>query len=414
MPWGGRGEPFNDRNGVRVLSTLGRALRGYTFTIVGIAIGVAGLVALGAMSERIVRFIEGGDRFVLGQISVAGRGMGMGTGFTAGGLLPAATLRAVAAVPGVGAVQAQVMLPLNPSTSQFMTLTKELVLGIDLSIPMPNRHYPVLPVQAGRFLREGDRRMAVVGAAFATSRGVTVGSRLVLEGQPYEVVGVLERMLTAPDRFVIVPIGDAREQWVAKDTLLRTLLASGAAALTAADLNTGAAVGWQEGDDPDAVARRIAERVAGVQVQIPSELSRLLRSSTALFSALLVGIGVLGLLIGGLSVANTVAAAVFERIRDFGVKRALGATDAQLGREVLGEALGVTLTGGLGGLALAIALGAAIDAWAGRTGQQLFLFSHRLVLGALVFSVLLGAAAAVYATMRIVQLSPAEAIRRGA
>ncbi|HKQ61710.1 MAG TPA: hypothetical protein VJS92_10480, partial [Candidatus Polarisedimenticolaceae bacterium] len=67
-----------------------RLLRGYVFTVVGIGIGVAGLVSLGAMSERIVRFIEGGDRFVLGQISVAGRGMGMGTGFTAGGLLPAA------------------------------------------------------------------------------------------------------------------------------------------------------------------------------------------------------------------------------------------------------------------------------------------------------------------------------------
>ena len=69
------------------------AVRRYAFTIVGIAIGVAGLVALGAMAERIVRFIEGGDRFVLGQISVAGRGMGMGAGFTGGGLLPARVLR---------------------------------------------------------------------------------------------------------------------------------------------------------------------------------------------------------------------------------------------------------------------------------------------------------------------------------
>ena len=39
-----------------------RQLRRYVFTVVGIAIGVAGLVSLGAMGERIVRFIEGGDR----------------------------------------------------------------------------------------------------------------------------------------------------------------------------------------------------------------------------------------------------------------------------------------------------------------------------------------------------------------
>jgi len=391
-----------------------KTLRGYAFTIAGIAIGVAGIVTLGAMAERIVRFIEGGDRFVLGQISVAGRGMGMGTGFTAGGLLPAASLRAIAEVPGVSGVQAQVMLPLNPSTSQFMTLTQELILGVDLTVPTPNRQYPQLPVGEGRYLRQGDRRVAVVGASFAASHGLRVGGRLPLEGEPFQVVGVLQRTLTAPDRFVVVPIEDAREQWIAKDRMLRTLLASGAAALNAPDLNTGAAVGWREGDDPDVVARRIAERVPGVNVQLPSELSQLLRSSTAFFSALLFGMGVLAFVIGGLSLANTVAAAVFERIRDFGVKRALGATDLQLGGEVLGESLAVTLTGGAVGVALAMLLGTAVDGWVARTGQQLFLFSGRLLGGALVFSVLLGAAAATYATVRVVRLSPAEAIRRGA
>jgi putative ABC transport system permease protein len=391
-----------------------RLLRSYAFTAAGIAIGVAGLVALGAMGERIMRFIEGGDRFVLGQISVAGPGMGMGAGFTAGGLLPAAKLQAIAEVPGVSGVQPQVMLPLNPSTSQFMTLTHELVLGVDLSVPTPNRHYPTLPVRAGRFLRAGDRHAAVIGASFASSRGLDVGSRLTLEGQGYEVIGVLERMLTAPDRFVIVPIEDAREQWVAKDALLRTLLASGAAALTAADLNTGAAVGWRDGEDPDALAQRIRAEVPGVNVQLPRELSSLLRSSTTFFSALVVGIAALGLVIGGLSVANTVAAAVFERLRDFGIKRALGATDAQLGREVLGEALAVTGSGGLAGIILAIALGVAIDQWSGVRGQQLFLFSPRLVGGALLFSVLLGGLAALYATLRVARLSPAEAMRRGA
>src|SRR6266566_3596880 len=353
-----------------MLTSLRRALRGYLFTIAGIAIGVAGIVALGAMAERIVRFIDGGDRFVLGQISVAGRGMGMGAGFTAGGLLPAAAIEAIRKVEGVAGVQPQVMLPLNPSTSQFMTLTQELVIGMDLSVPSPNRHYRTLPVQAGRFLREGDRRKAVVG--------------------------VLERMLTAPDRFVVVAIQDAREQWVAKDRLLRTVLASGGVALRAQDLNTGAAVGWRDGADPDVVARRIRDQVAGVNVQIPSELSSLLRQSTAFFSALLVGIGLLAFVIGGLSLANTVAAAVFERIRDFGVKRALGATDWQLGREILAEALAVTLSGGALGVLLAMVLGLAIDGWARRSGQQLFLFSPRLLGGALVFSVLLGAAAAAY------------------
>ena len=385
--------------------------RGYLFTVLGIAVGVAGLVALGAMAERISRFIEGGDRFVLGQISVAGEGMGMGAGFTAGGLLRAAKIAEIARVPGVAAAQPQVMLPLKTTTSQFLTLTQELVLGTDVSVPMVNRNYRELPVRAGRFLQAGDRGVAVLGTDFAAARKLGVGGRLEVAGLSWRIVGVLDKTLTAPDRFAMVTIEDARDLWLRRDPLLVQLF--GAGGLGRGDLNSGAAVAWQPGEDPDAVARRIQESVAGVNVTIPGEVSRLLKESTAFFSALLLGIGALGLVIGGLSLSNTVTAAVFERIRDFGIKRALGATDLHLLREVLGEALGVSLTGGAAGVAIALGIGWLVDLRILRDGQQVFLFSPRLLLFALVFSVVLGALAAAYATLRIAHLSPAEAIRRG-
>ena len=387
--------------------------RGYLFTILGIAVGVAGLVALGAMAERIMRFIDGGDRFVRGQISVAGEGMGMGTGFTAGGLLHAAKIAEIARVPGVAAVQPQVMLPLRTTTSQFLTLTQELILGMDLAVPLSNRNFRELPVRAGRFLQPGDRGAVVVGSDFSASRGLAVGGRLELSGVGFTVVGVLDKTLTAPDRFAIVPIEDARDLWLRRDPLLIQLFGAGGR-LRRSDLNSGAAVAWVDGEDPDELARRIQRTVAGVNVTIPSELSRLLRESTAFFSALLFGIGALGLVIGGLSLSNTVAAAVFERVRDFGIKRALGATDVHLLREVLGEALVVSLSGAAAGVALAMAIGWTVDARVLRQGQQLFLFSPRLLLFSLGFAVLLGALAAGYATLRIARLSPAEAIRRGA
>jgi ABC-type antimicrobial peptide transport system permease subunit len=64
------------------------------------------------------------------------------------------------------------------------------------------------------------------------------------------------------------------------------------------------------------------------------------------------------------------------------------------------------------GVGLALAVGSLVDARG--EGQQLFLFSPRLLGFSLGFSVVLGALAATYATLRIVRLSPAEAIRRGA
>jgi ABC-type antimicrobial peptide transport system permease subunit len=386
--------------------------RGYGFTVLGIAVGMAGLVALGAMAERISRFIDGGDRFVLGQISVAGEGMGMGAGFTAGGLLPAARIAEIAKVPGVAVVQPQVMLPISTSTSHFLTLTQELLMGVDPGVPQANRHYRTLAMRAGRALASGDRGVVVLGSDFAASRKLDVGGVLPVGALEFKVVGILDKTLTAPDRFAMVSLEDARDVWLRRDPMLFRVFGGGG--LTRADLNSGAAVAWKEDVEPDDLARRIQAAVPGVNVTVPGELSKLLRSSTAFFSALLIGIGTLALVIGGLSLANTVTAAVFERIRDFGVKRALGATDLQLLREVLGEALGVSLWGVGIGVALALAIGAAVDSRTLREGQQLFFFSPRLLGFTFVFGLLLGGLAAAYATLRIARLSPAEAIRRGA
>ena len=387
--------------------------RGYGFAVAGIAVGMAGLVALGALADRISRFIDGGHRFVLGQISVAGAGIGTGAGFTAGGLLRRQTIEAIRRVPGVAAIQAQVMLPLNPGTSELFSVNQELVLGVDLGVPSPNRNYPTSPIAEGRALVPTDRGRVMVGAELAAGRALRSGSRLRIGERDFEVVGVLERLLTAPDRFAVLPIEDARELWLALDPTLRALFGAGGV-LAREDLNTGAAVGWADGVEPDALAARIRREVAGVNVAAPGEVARQLAASTAFFSWLMAGIAGIGLLIGGLSLSNTVAASTFERIRDFGIKQALGATDLQLLGEVLRESLAVSLGGGLLGTALAVLLGSAVDARAARAGQELFLFSGRLVAFALGFAVVLGAVAGAYATVRILRVPPAEAIRRGA
>ena len=137
--------------------------RGYLFTVLGIAVGVAGLVALGAMAERITRFIDGGDRFVLGQISVAGEGMGMGTGFTAGGLLRASKIEQIARVPGVAAVQGQVCS--RDPTRRVLTLTG-----------LPGRSAGACPIEfrelpVSRAFSAGRSRVAVSAPTFAASAG---------------------------------------------------------------------------------------------------------------------------------------------------------------------------------------------------------------------------------------------------
>lgn len=399
-----------DRRGRRLA---GLWPRGYLFAVTGIAVGMAGLVALGGLAERIGRFLDGGHRFVLGQVSVAGAGIGTGAGFTAGGLLPLRTIEAIRGVAGVRHVQPQVMLPLDPASSELFTVNQELILGLDLAVPNPNRSYPGFPVARGRFLVSGERGRVVLGADLAAARRLGPGGRLKAGDRDLEVVGVLERLLTAPDRWAIVPLEDGRDILVGLDPALRALVTAGAP-FGRGDLNTGAAVSWTDGVDPDELAARIRREVPGVNAVPPGEVARRLAAATAFFSWLLGGVGAIGLLVGGLSLSNTVAASTFERIRDFGIKQALGATDLQLVGEVVRESLAVSLWGGLGGTALAVAAGTLADARAARAGQQLFLFSGRLLGFALVFAAGLGVIAGSYAAARILRVPPAEAIRRGA
>ena len=73
----------------------------------------------------------------------------------------------------------------------------------------------------------------------------------------------------------------------------------------------------------------------------------------------------------------------------------------------------MSLGGGVLGMLLALGGGTLADLRAARSGQQLFLFSGRLLGGVLVFAGALGAIAGLYATARILRVPPAEAIRRG-
>ena len=193
----------------------------------------------------------------------------------------------------MAAVQAQVMLPLNPTTSQFLTLTQELVLGIDPATPMPNRQFRELPGAERPFPARrttgGSRWWAPTSRPRRSSRWAA-GSSWPPD-VPSRWSGCSTRRSPRPDRFAIVPLDDARDLWLRRDPLLVQRLRRAAPAWAAAISTPGAAVAWADGVDPDALARRIQAGVPGVNVTIPGELSRLLRQSTAFFSALLFGMG---------------------------------------------------------------------------------------------------------------------------
>jgi len=125
------------------------------------------------------------------------------------------------------------------------------------------------------------------------------------------------------------------------------------------------------------------------------------------------GISLVALTVGGLLVANTVMMSVYERIREFGVMRALGARRGFIFRLVLLEALLLALMGGLLGLGVGSLASSAINLYTlDQVGLALSAVTARLSLFALGIALLLGLTAGLLPAYNASRIPVVEALGR--
>src|SRR5262249_25243706 len=137
----------------------------------------------------------------------------------------------------------------------------------------------------------------------------------------FTVVGILNSAGTAPDSFAYISVADA--QMLFKDVLPVTVRGSIDTTMT-----EGITVYGKPGTsvaDLYHIADQINQQVPEVKAIRPSDLVRSYRSGGATFTAITTAAAVLALVIGGLSVVNTMIMAVIERYREIGLKKAVGA-----------------------------------------------------------------------------------------
>jgi putative ABC transport system permease protein len=103
--------------------------------------------------------------------------------------------------------------------------------------------------------------------------------------------------------------------------------------------------------------------------------------------------------------------AVTERVREIGLKKAVGAHTGHILREYLLEATLIGLLGGLVGYGLGVALTTMLDAAGRASNLDLFLVTPTLTILALGFAVVLGALAGVIPAFRAARLDPVTALR---
>jgi putative ABC transport system permease protein len=139
----------------------------------------------------------------------------------------------------------------------------------------------------------------------------------------------------------------------------------------------------------------------------------------SLMQALLGSVGGLALLVAALGVANTMMMAIYERTREIGVLKALGASRREIRAMFTVEAGLIGLIGGFFGLILGTLLGRLVDWIAHRyliaegvTGVgQLSVVPLWLALGSLAFAALIGIVAGLYPASRAAKLDPVTALR---
>ncbi len=258
----------------------------------------------------------------------------------------------------------------------------------------------------GRALTPADVGGAVVGYDLVDKLGAEVGGQITVRGEQFTVIGILDKTLTAPDTEVFLTLPDAQRLYydnVAGETLRD--------AYQPQDLVTSFVVYPTAGTDPEALAIAIDQAVPGVIAMGPSGFQEQIASVTSIFNAILYGIAIIALFVGGLSVVNTMTMSVTERTREIGVRKAIGASDGQIVRQFLAESSVIGLIGGASGLFLGwLAATVADKVLAGRN-LDLFFVSPRLAIGSVLFAVLLGLVSGLYPSLHASRLRPVLALR---
>ncbi|MBW7995710.1 MAG: FtsX-like permease family protein [Candidatus Glassbacteria bacterium] len=160
-----------------------------------------------------------------------------------------------------------------------------------------------------------------------------------------------------------------------------------------------------------AVIRRILERRhhnnKDFDIVIPFELLKQEEKERRIYNIVLGSIAAISLLVGGIGIMNIMLASVLERTREIGIRRALGAKRHDIQIQFLLESVGLSLVGGLIGIALGIILSVIV----GNIGDFSSIVSPLHVLLAFVVSGGVGVASGTVPARRAASIDPIEALR---
>jgi putative ABC transport system permease protein len=235
----------------------------------------------------------------------------------------------------------------------------------------------------------------VLGAAAAQRLGIGgAGPQVLVGNRWFTVVGVLAAVPLAPELDSAALIG-----WPAAGTYLGFDGHPTTVYTRSADAHVEAVRGVLG-------ATANPEAPNEVEVSRPSDALAARQATDRTFTALLLGLGAVALLVGGIGVANTMVISVLERRAEIGLRRSLGATRGHVRTQFVAESLLLSLLGGVAG----VLLGGAVTAGYALVQDWPAVVPVWVLGGGVAATVLIGALAGWYPAIRASRLPPTEAL----
>jgi len=374
-----------------------RKMRAF-LTIFGIAIGVFALVVMGSIAEKLTLLVDGGVQYYQGKVVVFPKVTNSSTS-----LLSIDRQRDLEKIHGVAAVSAQVSANLTTETATVSFGPAAAVGGSDGRGDSYEKFK--ITYSDGRALKPTENGKVAVGSDLVKKLGAVVGGTVKIRDKYYEVVGIANKTLTTPDTTVFMTLPDAQK--IAADDLPDVIKNS----VNSATLVSDFAVYPQDGEQPSVVAAAVKRKIDGVEAYTSTEFEQQIKAPLQVFTSIIYAIGAISLLVGGLSVINTMTMSVSERTREIGIRKAIGASDGQVMAQFVAESAVIGLLGGLGGLAFGLIVAALGNAAGAASGQALFLVTTRLMVISVAFAVFLGVISGLYPAWHAARLNPVAALR---
>ncbi len=396
-------------------------------TVFGIVVGIFALTVLGGLSARLTQQVNGAKAWYTSKISVVPPGSSIFGGENS--YLELSKVQEIETVPGVKVAIAGIGVSLSQDSSGFSA--PELMIGSDLRGAEDELN--LIKLREGRILKDGDSRKVVLGSTLAEKNEVQVGDTIVLKDVPFEVAGIYQPTLSAPDGFAFVSYRDAMDIYLASSQfyqseevkgyvtgVLQDYVSDQQAAevfqrifpsIRGKDIAATIDVIPEAGVDMEELTQRIRDEVPDIRVISPKEAEKQISQFILIFNSILLGIAFIALIVGGLSIINTMIMSVSERTQEIGLKKAIGAETRSILGEYLLESSMIGLFGGVIGMLLGLLTIFLLNRASESSNAVVFSVTTLVVVGPVIFAVVLGTLAGLFPAYRASRLKPVDALK---